>query len=361
MKVGITGASGFIGYHTYHTLRLTTDWDVIALDREFWTDSRIKECDWVIHLAGKNRGSIQDIYKTNVDLAQQLKDSISDTCKVLFASSVKVDNFVLESPAQYLKTPMEAYSASKSVAEQILAGHLALRIPNVFGPFCKPNYNSFVATFADKICTEEEPEIQENSYVDLIPVNDVVDAFKTNIYLNGRGADIYFATQEWTVSSIRDLFTKYYEVYVIENKLPELKDYFEEELFNTFRSYIPKSKRVFDTVPHIDDRGDLREVITTGEMSGKMFTSTTNPGYTRGGHFHRNKIERFCVVSGDAEINMRKIGSSEIDTYNVSGDNIQVIDMPVYYTHEIKNVGDTPLTTIFWSSLDDTDNYWEAV
>ena len=173
MKVGITGGNGFIGYHTYHVLKHTTDWDIIKLDRNFYDDDRIKDCDWVIHLAGMNRGDEEEIYNINTDLTQKLLDSVSDNCNIIFSSSTQVEQNTV-------------YGKSKLRCEMMLDGHINLRIPNVFGPFCKPNYNSFVATFCHKLCNDEIPKIINDNEVNLVYVNDVVDIFRNCILKHGK-------------------------------------------------------------------------------------------------------------------------------------------------------------------------------
>jgi len=356
MKVGITGATGFIGYHTYHTLRLTTDWEVIALDRNFKDDPRIKECDWVIHLAGKNRGSNDSILVHNVGMASQLKDAVSRECKIIFASSTQVDDL----PDLLPKALSEQYTYawSKLRGEEILEGHKSFRIPNVFGEFGRPNYNSFVATFAHKICNGGEPEILEDNYVRLVHVSDVVKVFK---YYIETGNATPFRSQGHLVSSILEQFKIWHKTYSQGGVVPPFDNSFDLKMFNTFRSFIELEDRLFPTTPHSDDRGTLTEVVDFSPSWGKVFTSTTNPGFTRGGHYHLHKFERFCVISGEATIRMRKIGTDEILNYEVSGNKIEVVDMPTFYTHDITNTGKGKMTAIFWTTKGDEDNYWEDV
>ena len=166
MKVGITGGEGFIGYHTYTYIKYATDFESIKLNRDFVNDKRLKECDWIIHLAGMNRGDNEELYKTNIQLTSDLLDKISDKTRVIFASSTQSDSI---------------YADSKKVCETMLSesagNHKSVHLPNVFGPFGKPNYNSFVATFCHKLCNGEEPTIIEDNAVELIFVTDVVKEF----------------------------------------------------------------------------------------------------------------------------------------------------------------------------------------
>jgi UDP-2-acetamido-2,6-beta-L-arabino-hexul-4-ose reductase len=354
MKIGITGSEGFIGYHTYTYLKYATDHDAIKLNRDFGKDIRIKECDWVIHLAGMNRGDENEVYETNVRLTSNLLESIVDDTKILFASS-------------HLAEEDNLYGASKRDCEEMLKdadpNHKSIRIPNVFGPFCKPNYNSFVATFCYKLCNDETPEVLVDNTVQLTFVTDVVKALLEQIEED----DIItpLPSKFIKVTEVLEMLKDYKKQYGLNGKIPNLNTNFKRHLFNTFRSYMNYEDRLFPTTTHSDDRGELAELVNVDMSEGLVFTSFTNPTFKRGQHFHIRKFERFCVVGGEAIIRMRKIGDNKIDEYRVSGNEIKVIDMPVFYTHHIENVGRGLLRTVFWIServnKDDTDTYWEDV
>ena len=159
------------------------------------------------------------------------------------------------------------------------------------------------------------------------------------------------------VSDVLEKLNYYKEYYFGEGRVPDLNDDFERNLFNTFISYIPHDKRLIKTELHSDERGSLTELAKVDSSEGQVFFSTTNKGYVRGEHFHMRKFERFCVVDGDAIIRIRKLGTDDTQEYKVSGDEIKIIDMPIMYTHNIENVGDNKLTTIFWiSELYDENN-----
>ena len=351
MKVGITGGEGFIGYHTYTYIKYATDFESIKLNRDFANDKRLKECDWIIHLAGMNRGDSEELYKTNIQLTSDLLDKISDKTRVIFASSTQSDSI---------------YADSKKVCETMLSesagNHKSVHLPNVFGPFGKPNYNSFVATFCHKLCNGEEPTIIEDNAVELIFVTDVVKEFISII--DGEYIPIQ-STTKINVKEVLDILTSYKNNYLMKNILPELLTDFQKNLFNTFRSYINHGDRLFPTTTHSDDRGSLAELTAVNMSQGLVFTSDTNPGYVRGEHFHTRKFERFCVVDGEATIRLRKIGTDDIIEYKVSGDDIHVIDMPIFYTHNIENTGKKMMRAVFWVSEqyvdNDADTYYEKV
>ena len=350
MKIGITGVNGFIGYHTYTYIKYATDLEPIKLKRDFVNDDRLEDCDWVIHLAGMNRGEDDDIYKTNIQLTSDLLDSISEKTRVIFTSSTQSNS---------------VYADSKKVCETMLSesvgNHKTLKLPNVFGPFGKPNYNSFVATFCHKLCNGEEPKIIQDNSVELIFVTDVVKGFISII----NGEDVSLNTKKIKVTEVLKMLNDYKTQYGFGGKIPKLDTDFKKHLFNTFRSYMNHEDRLFPTITHSDQRGELAELVNVDMSEGLVFTSFTNPTYVRGEHFHTRKFERFCVLDGKAIIRLRKIGTDEVIEYKVSGDEIQFIDMPTFYTHNIENVGKTQMRAIFWVSEkyveDDPDTYHEKV
>ena len=350
MKIGITGVNGFIGYHTYTYIKYATDLEPIKLKRDFVNDDRLKDCDWVIHLAGMNRGEDDDIYKTNIQLTSDLLDSISEKTRVIFTSSTQSNS---------------VYADSKKVCETMLSesvgNHKTLKLPNVFGPFGKPNYNSFVATFCHKLCNGEEPKIIQDNSVELIFVTDFFWLFISII----NGEDVSLNTKKIKVTEVLKMLNDYKTQYGFGGKIPKLDTDFKKHLFNTFRSYMNHEDRLFPTITHSDQRGELAELVNVDMSEGLVFTSFTNPTYVRGEHFHTRKFERFCVLDGKAIIRLRKIGTDEVIEYKVSGDEIQFIDMPTFYTHNIENVGKTQMRAIFWVSEkyveDDPDTYYEKV
>ena len=309
MIIGITGGDGFIGYHTYTYLKYATEHEVIKLDKDFGKDVRLKECDWVIHLAGMNRGDEDEIYETNIRLTAYLLENIAEDTKILFASSMQAEEDNL-------------YGASKRECEDMLI----------------------------------------NNNVQLAFVTDVVKMFIEQIET---GAINPLPHEFKKVTEVLEMLKGYKAQYGFGGKIPNLDTNFKKHLFNTFRSYMNHEDRLFPTITHSDDRGDLAELVNVDMSEGLVFTSFTNPGYIRGQHFHTRKFERFCVLDGEAIIRLRKIDSDDIIEYEVSGDEIQFIDMPIFYTHNIENVGKTKMRAIFWVSEkhipEDPDTYAEPV
>ena len=358
MKVGITGANGFIGYHLWvHIKYLCDDLEVVRIDRDF---SNAGECDVVVHLAEKNRGDETEVYQNNRESANKLFHQLFGlkNKRLLYASSLHEDDNTI-----FGKYRTENKWLFKSWAESDdTLSFSSLRIPNVFGPFCKPNYNSFIATFCHKIINNEELTVSDND-VELIYVQNlceqIVDIIKE------KGSNPSYDINSDIVQSVKFVHStllNFKEKYIDNNIIPALPRNFDVNLFNTFRSYIEDRLVTMDS--HSDDRGYLAETIKTNS-GGQSFFSTTKPGYIRGQHFHMRKLERFCVLDGEAEISLRKIGSTEVIQYRLSGNKTQYIDMPLFYTHNITPYYDEDIITLFWQNellnKEDTDTYWEDV
>jgi UDP-2-acetamido-2,6-beta-L-arabino-hexul-4-ose reductase len=241
-----------------------------------------------------------------------------------------------------------------------------LIIPNVFGAFCKPNYNSFIATFCDKILNDKTPEIIKDASIPLIYVGNLVEQildviqFQNEIKLKRIASDI-----EVKVSEVLIFLNYFKESYLKANTIPTFNNSFELQLFNTFRSYIDvEAVNPVALVKHSDERGFFSEIIKT-EIGGQFSYSTTLPRITRGNHFHTRKIERFVVIQGHAKISLRKIGTDIVHEFLLSGEKPSYVDMPIWYTHNITNIGNDPLITSFWINEPydpkDADTYFENV
>lgn len=371
IKVGITGQNGFVGKHLYNTLGLfPEEFERIVFKRENLSDPEqldafVKQCDVIVHLAAMNRHESQQlIYDTNIALTQNLIDALKRTgskAYVLISSSTQEERDNL-------------YGQSKKKARELLiawakesGGKVSgLIIPNVFGAFGKPYYNSFIATFCHQLTHNETPVIQVDGEVKLIYVQELVDAIIHSIRKeDAKEVDIIQPTSTNKVSRILSLLERYKEVYFEKGEIPVINNSFEHNLFNTFRSYIDyKTHFPVKFVQHTDPRGAFVEVIRLG-IGGQCSFSTTVPGITRGNHYHTRKIERFAVVKGKALIQIRKIDSDEVIDYVIDGNEPAYVDMPIWYTHNIKNIGNEELLTIFWINEaynpEDADTYFVEV
>ena len=370
-KVGITGQNGFIGSHLYNTLGLfpeefqRIDFHKAYFESSSQLDEFVSSCDVIIHLAAMNRHeSEQVIYETNIGLAQKLVDSLNRTnskAHVLMSSSTQEERDNL-----YGRSKREGRSLLKNWALAAKGTFTGLIIPNVFGAFGKPYYNSFIATFCYQLTHGEAPVIATDSEVSLIYVQELVDLMINEIRSGESKSDLYVGpTSVKRVSEVLNLLESYKDRYLDKGEIPVLNDLFEHNLFNTYRSYIDySSKFPVSLTKHNDQRGAFVEVIRLG-IGGQCSFSTTVSDVTRGNHFHTRKIERFAVIKGKALIQLRKIGTDQVIDYYLDGESPAYVDMPIWYTHNIKNIGQEDLYTIFWINEPfdpaDADTYLEIV
>ena len=375
-KIGITGQAGFVGNHLYTTLCLDNTIKLVPFDRSYFGDDQllrnfVSQCDTIVHLAAMNRHEDQQvIYSTNLALVSQLTEACTKadvSPHIIFSSSSQEERDNL-----YGRSKKEGKEKFMEWAANNNGKFTSLTIPNVFGPFGKPNYNSVVATFCHKIARNEEPTIVNDGEVGLIYINELVKVFintikgQTNAKKIGKNSfEVKVApTSIKKVSKLLDLLTGYKKKYLENGIFPNLEDVFEKSLFNTFRCYIPESHYPVKYTKHTDPRGSFVEIART-QTSGQFSFSTTVPGITRGNHFHTRKAERFAVISGKALIQLRKIGTDKVIDYYLDGKEPAYVDMPIWYTHNIKNIGTEELITLFWINEpydpEDPDTYFENV
>jgi len=370
-KIGITGQKGFVGKHLYNTLGLfPEEFERIDFQKEFFEneaklDEFVAQCDVIVHLAAMNRHeSEQFIYETNVALAKNLVESLKRTnskAHVLMSSSTQEERDNL-----YGKSKREGREAIVNWANENGGKVTGLIIPNVFGAFGKPFYNSFVATFCHQLTHGETPTIANDGEVNLIYVQELVMKIIEEIRSEKSTAELFVEpTATKKVSEVLALLNEYKTKYFDGGEIPVLSDKFEHNLFNTYRSYIDyKTHFPVKFIQHTDPRGAFVEVIRLG-IGGQCSFSTTVPDITRGNHYHTRKIERFAVIKGKALIQLRKIDTDEVLDFYLDGVEPAYVDMPIWYTHNIKNIADEDLYTIFWIdepfNPEDADTYFETV
>ncbi|NAS12366.1 polysaccharide biosynthesis C-terminal domain-containing protein [Poritiphilus flavus] len=376
MKIGITGQAGFMGYHLYTTLSLKESITLIPFERSYFEDPLklqefVSECDAIVHLAAMNRHEDQQvIYETNLALVTKLITACVDSQSsphIIFSSSSQEirDNLYGRSKKEGKEKFMEWAAAGNGKFS-------SLTIPNVFGPFGRPNYNSVVATFCHKIARYEEPTIIKDGEVGLIYINELVQVFLDTIEGKAEAGEIgknSFAVDiaprhNKKVSEILVLLKAFQKDYMENGIFPNLEEPFQKALFNTFRCYIPEDHYPVKFTKHTDNRGSFVE-ITRAQTSGQFSFSTTVPGITRGNHFHTRKAERFAVIQGKALIQLRRIGTDHTVDYYLDGNEPAYVDMPIWHTHNIKNIGEEELITLFWINEpynpEDADTYFEDV
>ena len=371
LKVGITGQAGFIGTHLFNYLSLrTNELILIPFDDKYFQDNEklrswVVKCDVILHLAAINRHDDQSVlYNTNIHLVNQLINVLEETDRkphVIFSSSSQENR-----ENKYGKSKKDGRNLFIKWAARNDAQFTGMIIPNVFGPFGNPYYNSVIATFCHQLTHSKEPQIETDGNLKLIYVQELAkEIYK--IITSGTGSDEYHVphTSEKRVSEILKILENFKVTYFEEGIIPELKDSFEVNLFNTFRSYFDlKSKYPVMLLKKTDERGFFVELAKL-EIGGQISFSHTKPGITRGNHFHTRKIERFTVIKGEALIRLRRIGDSEVQDFYLSGDNPSYVDIPIWYTHNIANIGREELLTIFWVNEfyneNDPDTFFETV
>jgi UDP-2-acetamido-2,6-beta-L-arabino-hexul-4-ose reductase len=371
IKIGITGQAGFVGQHLYNTLGLfPEEFERINFEDDYFKDESkllefVGQCDVIVHLAAMNRHhDPQVIYDTNMGLVTKLIQSLKQThskAHILFSSSSQEEKDNL-----YGKSKKEGRKLLIDWAKESGGKFSGLIIPNVFGPFGHPNYNSFIATFCHKLSHNETPTIEVDGSVKLIYVGELVAEILSEIRSRkGNDEFVITYTSESKVSEILHLLESYKEHYLIKGEIPVLHNNFELNLFNTFRCYMDIANHFpVKYTQHIDPRGSFVEVIRLG-IGGQVSFSTTVPGITRGNHYHTRKIERFSVIKGKALIQLRRIGTDTVLDFYLDGNEPSYVDMPIWYTHNIKNIGEEVLYTNFWINefydANDPDTYFENV
>jgi UDP-2-acetamido-2,6-beta-L-arabino-hexul-4-ose reductase len=370
-KIGITGQNGFVGYHLYQTLSLfNSEFQLIDFERSYFDDLNkldafVSNCDVIVHLAALNRhNDAEVIYNMNTELVDKLVESLKRTkskAHVLLSSSTQEDRDNL-----YGASKKEGRLKFAHWAQENNTVFTGLIIPNVFGPFGHPFYNSVVATFCHQVSHGETPKIEIDGQLKLIYVGELVKEIVEAIRIQRNDYEcIVNHTAEARVSEILSLIQLYKSEYQDNGVFPQIKSTFEHQLFNTYRCYMDiKSYFPKKFVKHTDDRGSFVEIARLG-IGGQVSFSTTVPGITRGNHFHTRKIERFAVIKGNALIQLRRIGTHEVFDFYLDGEEPAYVDMPIWFTHNIKNIGNDILYTNFWINEaynpEDADTWFETV
>jgi UDP-2-acetamido-2,6-beta-L-arabino-hexul-4-ose reductase len=358
MKLAVTGSNGFLGWHV-RCRAYARGVDCVPVDRDTMADlddlvRALHGVDAVIHCAGANRGTDEEVTAGILGPAAQVREAVRRTgrsIRVVYANSTqsRADN---------------PYGLAKRRAAELLRELPEVSdvvLPNLFGEHGRPHYNSFVATFCHQVARGEAPRVREDRQVDLLHVQDAAGALIEEAISTGhRDIDLAPAAHSIEVSRVLGMLRRFDATYRT-GELPDIADRFSVRLFNTYRSYLFPDRYPIAMRPHTDARGTLVECLRTGTAGGQAFVSTTEPGATRGEHLHLRKFERFLVVGGEVEISLRRLFSDQVVRFRVSGKEPGAIDMPTMWAHKMLNVGDTPATTFFWTnelfSADDPDTF----
>lgn len=366
-RILVTGSAGFIGSHVCLSLRRAGAAELLEFDRsDDPADLRelVAGADAVIHLAGVNRPKVEAEFDTgNAGLTSEL-------CAALAAAGRLVP-LVMSSTIQVVQD--NPYGRSKRAAEEaVLAYHRAtngpvsvFRLPNVFGKWSQPNYNTVVATFCHNISrglpvTVSDPEAP----LRFVYIDDVVTALVAAALNERPAGDGPFAevapVHSIKLGELHDLIVSFRDVRE-RLLLPDLGNPLVKALYSTYLSFLDKNDYAYPANLNTDARGWLFELVKSGS-AGQMFVSRTKPGITRGNHYHDTKVEKFCVIQGRGVIRFRHVLGREVIEYPVNDHEIKVVDIPPGMTHSIENVGDGDMITLFWASEifdpEHPDTYW---
>ena len=363
MKILITGAKGFIGKNliaelnniregktkTYPVLQ---DLEVFAYDVDSDPadlDLLCKEADFVFHLAGVNRPEKTEEFMTgNFGFTSILLDTLKsyqNNCPVMISSSTQaeLDN---------------AYGQSKRAGEELMFNYaaetgakvLVYRFPNVFGKWCRPNYNSAVGTFCYNVAHGLPIQVNDPSVtMNLVYIDDVVRELIFALAGQETGAGDYCKVSVVHSVKLGEIVDLIYSFRASRDNrsVPDMGDAFTKKLYSTYLSYLPTDAFSYPLKMNVDDRGSFTEFLKSPER-GQVSINISKPGITKGQHWHHTKNEKFLVVSGNGVIRFRKIDSDEIIEYFVSGEELEVVDIPVGYTHNIENLGGNDMVTVMW-------------
>jgi UDP-2-acetamido-2,6-beta-L-arabino-hexul-4-ose reductase len=370
MKILVTGAKGFIGKNLTVALQRKPEWAISGYDLDSpkgALSEALKEADLVYHLAGVNRPEkVEEFKEGNFDLTRQICDQllrIGRAPAIVLSSSTQA---LLENP----------YGHSKRMAEEAVLNYgnesgasvFIFRLPGVFGKWCRPHYNSVVATFCHNIArgiaiTISEPERE----VELVYIDDVVRTFcacaEGRIRFSGGRFSHVEPSYRISLGVLAETLRSFRESRS-SLEMPNMDNSRNRALYATYLSYLPSDSFAYSLTRRSDPRGELAELMKS-KYIGQIFVSRTRPGITRGNHYHDTKVEKFMVLEGDAVIRFRHILGGEIIEYPVSGREFRVVDIPPGYTHSIENVGRSDMIVLFWAGEifdpGTPDTFWLAV
>lgn len=375
MKVLVTGAKGFVGKNLCLELSRREGIEVFQYDLDSTPadlDRYVAECDFVFHLAGVNRPKDPSEFKAgNTVFTEEILDRLTPRkVPFLLCSSIQaaLDN-------DYGRSKLEAENAVRNYAQRACAPVFIFRLANVFGKWCRPNYNSAVATWCHNIACDMPIVVRdEAATISLVYIDDVVRAFSHCLRADDQEECPY--TVDGVVMSVKPTYTKTLgEIVALIREfhaepqtlmVPDQADGFAKKLYATYLSYLPEDGFSYPLTMHCDNRGSFTEVLHSDER-GQVSVNISKPGITKGQHWHHTKHEKFLVVKGEGLIQFRKVDGSDakIIDYRVSGAKLEVVRVPPGYTHNIINTGTEDMVTLMWANevFDPAhpDTYWEEV
>ena len=365
MNILVTGAKGFVGKNLCATLKniaagkdrsfgISSDITVYEYDIDTAPDSLdawCRDCDFVFHLAGVNRPKDASEYMEGnfgfTDTLLMKLEEHGNTCPIMISSSTQA---ALDNP--YGKSKLAGEERMRQYGERTGVKTMIYRFPNLFGKWCRPNYNSVVATFCHNIAhglmiriDDPEKELQL-AYIDDV-VAELIAALQGKEHRDGDFCCVP-VTHRISLGELASLLASF-RASREERSVPDMGDPLTKKLYATYLSYLPEDAFSYSLEGHSDARGSFTEILRTADR-GQFSVNVSRPGAVKGNHWHHTKNEKFLVVSGTGVIRFRRIDSDEIIKYFVSGDKPEVVDIPTGYTHNIENLGDTDMVTFMWAS-----------
>lgn len=354
MKILVTGSNGFVGKNLIAELYNRGYKDIYKFDKDTdksLLDEYTKNCEFVFHLAGVNRPKDEkEFMEGNFGFTSELLDLLkkhNNKAPILITSSIQAER---DNP----------YGKSKRAGEELLFNYsketgakaLIYRLPNLFGKWSRPNYNTVVATYCYNIARGLDIQINNpDAELTLCYIDDLLDEFIRTLQGNENKSGEYCCvsvTHQIKLGDLADRIKSFKESRK-DLSIPNMEDELTKKLYSTYLSFLPKNEFSYNLNMHCDNRGSFTEFIRTLDR-GQVSVNVAKPGITKGNHWHHSKNEKFLVVSGKGLIRFRKIGSDEIIEYKVNGEKLQVVDIPTGYTHSIVNVGDTDMITVMWAN-----------
>lgn len=369
MNILVTGANGFIAKNLIADLSHSGEHTIFKVTRNTTDEELAEMCknvEFVFHLAGVNRPENEkEFMHGNYDFTEKLLSHLkvyNNLSPILVTSSkqAEINN---------------SYGKSKKAAEDIVFAHenqignktLVYRLPNVFGKWCKPNYNSVIATFCHNIVCDLPIQINDQEEnLNLVYIDDVIEEFKNALFCKENRAGYYCKVKtihQVKLGEIADL------LYSFKNSrenfsVPNMNDAFTKKLYSTYLSYLPRDEFKYDLKMNMDDRGSFTEFLKTPDR-GQVSVNVSKPGITKGNHWHHTKNEKFLVVSGQGVIRFRNLNEEKVLECHVNGEKLEVVDIPTGYTHNIENLGYTDMVTIMWANElfdpENPDTFYEEV
>lgn len=359
--VAVTGARGFLGWHTRSAL-VSAGHEIRAISvgegfNQEEAHRALEGSSRLIHIAGVNRGSDREVGEGNLVFARQMALALARTAApprvIVNANSTQIGN-----GSVYGEAKKRASEVLRAAAESVGAEYVDVHLPNLFGEHGRPFYNSVVATFCHLLASGEQPSVDQDKELQLLHAQDAADLL-TGVSPGGDGG-----ASPVLVSDILRRLAVIAQLYS-GGEIPDVASALDRNLFNTYRSFTILASARIELQRRSDVRGSFFEIVRAHGGQGQSSFSTTAPGISRGDHFHRRKIERFAVLSGRAVISMRRLFTNEILEFSVSGAAPAAIDMPTMWAHKITNTGSDELSTSFWSNEifdpESPDTFAEAV